>query len=170
MQRSLLAFTLVLATAACTDSPGTTASPTAVSGPAGTTAQRATAVTTTEIVPLQLTVLIPCVPEDVSVGGSLHIVTHTTVNSDGSFHAVSHFNPQGVRGIGNSTGHTYRGTGATHTVINLHAGVQETYVNNFRFLGQGRARNYTVHENAHVTVNANGQMTTLVDNLKVTCD
>ena len=170
MERSLLTLTLLLATAACTDSPITTASPTAVSGAAATTAQRATAVTTNQSVPLQLTVLIPCVPEDVSVSGSLHIVNHTTVNPDGSFHVVSHFNPQGVSGIGNSTGQTYRGTGATHTVVNLHAGVQETHVNNFRFLGQGRASNYTVHENVHITVNADGRVTTLVDNLRVTCD
>ena len=80
----------------------------AARGSAATTAQRGTAVTTNEVVPLQFTVLIPCVPEDVSVDGLLHIVNHTTVNPDGSFHVVSHFNPQGVSGIGNSTGHTYR--------------------------------------------------------------
>jgi hypothetical protein len=170
MPRSLLTLALLLATAACTDSPITSSSPTAVSAPAAATTQRATTVTTNEVVPLELTVLIPCVPETVSVSGRLHIVTHTTEKPDGSFHVVSHFNPQRVRGIGDSTGHTYRGTGATHTVLNVNAGVQETYANNFRFLGQGRASNYTLHENVHITVKPNGEVTSLVDNFKVTCD
>src|SRR6187551_265674 len=79
---------------------------------------QASVITTNEQVPLALTVFIPCVPENVTVTGTLHIVSHTTVNPDGSFHIVSHFNPQGVSGTGDVTGAQYRGTGVTQTTIN----------------------------------------------------
>ena len=79
---------------------------------------QASVVTTNEQVPLELTVFIPCVPENVTVTGTLHIVSHTTVNPDGSFHVVSHFNPQGVSGTGDVTGARYRGTGVTQNTFN----------------------------------------------------
>ena len=129
----------------------------------------ATTVSTNEKVPLLLTVFIPCVPENVTVTGDLHIVNHTTVNPDGSFHVVSHFNPQGVSGTGDVTGNKYQGTGVTMTEFNVNAGSQFTFVNNFRFIGQGPGNNSTVHQNVHVTVNANGVTTSTVDNFSVEC-
>lgn len=131
---------------------------------------QASAVTTSERVPLALTVFIPCVPETVTVTGELHIVSHTTVNPDGSFHVVSHFNPQGVSGIGDVTGNKYQGTGVTQTTFNINVGQTFTFVNNFRFIGQGPGNNSTIHQNVHTTVNANGEVTSTVDNLTVRCE
>ena len=131
---------------------------------------QASTVTTNEKVPLELTVFIPCVPETVTVTGELHILSHTTVNPDGSFHVVSHFNPQGVSGIGDVTGAKYQGTGVTQTNFNLNVGQTFTFVNNFRFIGQGPNNNSTIHENVHVTVNANGVVTSTVDNFTAKCD
>ena len=42
-----------------------------------------------------------------------------------------------------------------------------TFVNNFKFIGQGPDNNFTVHENTHVTFNANGDLTAFIDNIKI---
>lgn len=131
---------------------------------------QASAVTTNEQVPIELVVFIPCVPENVTASGTLHIVSHTTVNPDGSFHVVSHFNPQGVSGTGDVTGDRYRGTGVTQNTFNLTAGQTFTFANNFRFIGQGPGNNSMVHQNVHTTVNANGVVTSVVDNFSATCN
>jgi len=44
-----------------------------------------------------------------------------------------------------------------------------TSVNNFRIIGQGPGNNSVVHENTHITINANGTITASVDNFKATC-
>jgi hypothetical protein len=36
----------------------------------------------------------------------------------------------------------------------------DTYVNNFRIIGAGPGNNYSVHQTLHITVNANGVVTT----------
>ena len=131
---------------------------------------QASAITTNEQVPLELTVFIPCVPETVTVTGTLHIVSHTTVNPDGSFHVVSHFNPQGVSGTEDVTGARYRGTGVTQNTFNAAAGQTFTFANNFNFIGQGPGNNARLHQNVHTTVNANGVVTSVVDNFSATCN
>jgi hypothetical protein len=130
---------------------------------------QATAVTTNETIPITISVFIPCVPELVTASGDLHIVTHTTLNPDGGFHVMSHFNPQGVSGTGDVTGNKYQGTGVTMNEFNAVVGSQFTFVNNFRFIGQGPGNNSMVHQNVHVTVNANGEVTSTVDNFSATC-
>src|SRR5688572_13324653 len=102
---------------------------------------QASVITTNEQVPIEITVFIPCVPETVTATGTLHIVSHTAVNPDGSFHVVSHFNPQGVSGTGDVTGDRYRGTGVTQNTFNVAAGQTFTFVNNFNFIGQGPGNN-----------------------------
>ena len=44
---------------------------------------------------------------------------------------------------------------------------EETYINNFRIIGQDPDNNYLVHETFHVTVNANGELTAFVDNFSI---
>jgi hypothetical protein len=78
--------------------------------------------------------------------------------------------PARVSGIGDVTGNKYQGTGVTQTDFNLNVGQTFTFVNNFRFIGQGPGNDSTIHQNVHVTVNANGVVTSTVDNLTVKCD
>jgi hypothetical protein len=42
-------------------------------------------------------------------------------------------------------------------------------VNNFRLIGQGSGNNLQVHQNVHITINANGTVTATVDNTSVDC-
>jgi hypothetical protein len=45
----------------------------------------------------------------------------------------------------------------------------QTFVNNFRIIGQGPGNNFLLHETFHLTVNANGELTTIHDNFSVDC-
>jgi len=124
-------------------------------------------------VPLSLTVFIPCANggsgEDVTLTGTLHILVHLTINS-GHFTFYEHFQPQGISGNGSLTGDKYQGTGVTQDMTTAGVvGSTFTLVNNFRMIGQGPGNNFLVHENLHVTVNANGTLTTFVDNLSIEC-
>jgi hypothetical protein len=141
----------------------------AVLGAAQGVRAQATAVTTTESVPFDFAVFIPCVPENVNLTGKLEIVNHTTVNADGTFHLVSHVNPQGLSGVGDVTGDKYHGSGLTQNVVNASAGQQVTFLNIMRFVGQGPGNDFSLQQQVHVTVNANGQTTTVVDNFSVDC-
>ncbi len=92
-----------------------------------------------------------------------------TTDASGGFHVESSANPQGVRGVGLTTGATYRGTGVTRSTENVTAGVQSVFVNNFRLIGTGGAPSFTVHEVAVFVVNANGVVTASFDKVSVTC-
>src|SRR5205814_1743223 len=107
--------------------------------------------------------------EDVQLTGMIHDLLHITMDAAGGLHVKSHDNPQGVSGVGLTTGTEYRGTGVTQEESNATAGVEDTFVNNFRVVGQGPDNNFLLHENFHVTVNANGDVTASHDNLSVDC-
>ena len=124
-------------------------------------------------VPFETVVFVPCAAggagEEVFLSGSIHLMFLTTIDARGGFHSKFHFQPQGVSGYGLTTGARYQGTGVTQGHFNGKVGVQDTFVNNFRIIGQGPGNNFMIHQNVHVTINANGEVTALVDNSRVTC-
>jgi hypothetical protein len=120
-------------------------------------------------------VFVPCAAggagELINVSGPLHILFHETVN-DNNFHVKIHFQPQGISGVGFTTGDKYQGTGVTQETFGgsfVNGQFSDTFVNNFRMIGQGPDNNFTVHETFHFTINANGTMTAFVDNFKIEC-
>jgi hypothetical protein len=126
------------------------------------------------IVPIDFSLFIPCanggLGEEVELTGNLHVVVHVTVASNANFLFKEHFQPQGVSGTGAVTGDTYHATGVTqdHT-HNGRVGVTFTFVNNFRIIGQKAGNNFLAHQVIHVTVNANGTVTTVFDKLRADC-
>ncbi len=71
--------------------------------------------------------------------------------------------PQGISGVGLDTGDKYQGAGVTqdHFKGSFNNGqFNQTFVNNFRIIGQGPGNNFLVHENFRLTINANGEVTT----------
>ena len=125
--------------------------------------------------PLVLFVFVPCADDGagelVLLEGDLHTLITFTVNGN-NISGKTHFQPQGVSGIGLTTGDKYRGTGVTqdHFKGSLQNGqFTQTFVNNFRIIGQGPGNNFLFHENTHITVNANGEVTVVHDNLSVEC-
>jgi hypothetical protein len=143
------------------------------SGP--TTLAKATTVTDNFSIPVSIQVFVPCAAggagELIEVSGPLHIVSHTTVNEN-NFSTKIHFQPQGLSGTGFTTGDKYQGTGVTQEHFGgsfVNGQFSDTFVNNFRMIGEGPDNNFTVHETFHVTVNANGTLTAFVDNFKTDC-
>lgn len=142
---------------------------------AGVAFSQALAVTSNQFVPFAQAVLVPCANggagEIVLVEGTLHIQSHTTINGNRVSLKI-HFQPQGASGVGLVTGDVYNATGVTqeHDAIPLTGGAFEfTFVNNFRLIGQGPGNNLQVHQTVHVTVDANGFVTSTVDNTSVEC-
>jgi hypothetical protein len=128
------------------------------------------AVTTNVSVPITLVVDIPCAGELVVLNGPLHILSTLTFDRAGGFHMVAHFQPQGIRGLGQLSGTKYHATGITEFQTNAKAVPFETsFVNNFKIIGQGPGNNLLIHENFHLTVNANGRLTALIDNSSSEC-
>jgi hypothetical protein len=123
--------------------------------------------------PIDLVVFVPCAAggpgEEVHLTGYLHDLFHITLTPSGSFRLVFHDNPQSVSGTGLMTGAKYQGTGVTRDSFGGRVGFEETFVNNFRIIGQGPGNNFLVHENFHITVNANGTVTAFHDNFSVEC-
>ena len=124
-------------------------------------------------IPINLVVFVPCAAggagELVDLNGLLHVLFHVTIDDSGGFHSKFHFQPQGVSGTGLTTGDKYQATGETQGTDNGKVGFESTFVNNFKIIGQGVGNNFLVHENFHVTVNANGTLTAFVDNFSVVC-
>jgi hypothetical protein len=112
-----------------------------------------------------------CGNETVVVSGRLHLVMHGTISSSGNVHAVLHVNPQNIRGFGVTTGTAYLAPGMLQTVTNMNgpAPVTETVVNNFELIGQGAAPDFMLHQNLHLTINANGETTAAFDHFTSEC-
>jgi len=132
--------------------------------------------TTNEFVPFAQTAFVPCANggagEFVAVSGILHIQTHVTINQNRLI-LKTQFQPQGAAGVGLITGDVYHGTGVTSftdTIPNPSGAQTSTFINNFRFIGPGPDNNLQVHQNVHITFNANGELTSDVDNLSIDCN
>ncbi len=101
-------------------------------------------------VPVNIGVFIPCAAggagELVFLTGNLHVLLRFAMDQAGGIHVASHFQPQGISGIGQTTGDKYQGTGVTQDQFNAKVGVEETFINNFRIIGQGNGNNFLVHE------------------------
>ena len=134
---------------------------------------KATVFTDNVRVPVEIIVFVPCAAggmgEEVVLRGTLHLLFRTTIDNRGGFHSKFHAQPQGLSGVGLTTGDRYRGTGVTQDKFNGRVGSTFTFVNNFNIIGQGPGNNAMIHQNFHVTVNARGQVTAVVDNFRATC-
>ncbi len=127
---------------------------------------------TTEI---NLSIFIPCAAsgagETVDLTGPLHTLITFTISGN-NVSGFFQFQPQGISGTGETTGAKYQATGVTQESFksSLQNGqVNETFVNNFRIIGQGPGNNFLVHETLHFTINANGAVTVSHDNFSADC-
>lgn len=138
-----------------------------------TPAQAAVEVNSSQTVSISF--FVPCAAggagEMVDLSGQLH--TLITYAADGSKVAgYTHFQPQGISGVGETTGEKYHATGVTLESFggSLQNGQYNlTFVNNFRIIGQGPNNNFLEHETEHVTINADGTVTVFHDNFSATC-
>jgi hypothetical protein len=126
-------------------------------------------------VDVDIEVFVPCANggagEVVALSGPLHTLITSTINGN-KVSGKIHLNPQGLSGVGLDTGDRYHGTGVTQDHFNgsLQNGLYtETFVNNMRIVGQGSGNNFTVHESFHITINANGEVSSFRENVNADC-
>jgi hypothetical protein len=125
---------------------------------------------------INLTVFVPCAAggagEIVDLTGPLHTLITLTINGN-NVSGTAHFQPQGLSVTGETTGDKYQATGVTKDTsfkVSFQNGqAQQTFVNNFRIIGTGPGNNFLVHEVAHITINANGIVTVVHDDLSIAC-
>ncbi len=124
---------------------------------------------------INLTVFVPCAAggagELVDLSGPLHTLITFTINGN-NVSGKTHFQPQGISGTGETTGDKYQATGVTQESFTgsfQNGQFSDTFVNNFRIIGQGPGNNFLVHETLHITVNANGTLTVFHDNFSIDC-
>jgi hypothetical protein len=109
--------------------------------------------------------------EPIHLSGSLLGVFTETVTPSGGFVISFHFQPQGVSGVGLTSGAMYRGTGLTREirVVTPSGGITSTFVNQFHIVGTAGAPTYDVREIAHFTVTPTGDITASFDNFSISC-
>ncbi len=167
----------------CSEAPTAPLAEESLTGDPGLTAlsaAKASTMTSSIRVPISaVPVPIPPIPvpcanggagELVVLGGTIHLVFHTTVNND-RVQVIVHANPQGVTGTGQVTGDIYRGVGATQIVDISRSGLPRvfTVANTFNIIGPGPGNNLLIHDTLHMTVNANGEPTANVTNVSLEC-
>jgi hypothetical protein len=134
------------------------------------------AVDTNEKQAFNATVFVPCAAggagEVVDLSGTIHQLTSVTVN-DNVVSGTQHTQPQGVRGIGETTGSTYQGNGVTtqHFSFHLVGGHGVTsFVDSFQIVGQGSTPSFRIHETTHMEMAPDGSLAITHDQVSVDCD
>ena len=98
------------------------------------------AVITNVSVPVNIPVFIPCAAggtgELVVLSGDLHVLARFTRSKSGGVHAAAHFQPQGISGVGQTTGEKYQATGVTQDEFNARIGVEKHSSTIFVSLGK----------------------------------
>ena len=171
-----LAVALSIAAGACSEQADlTSVNDAGFTGVTSTSDVRATTFTSNVSFPVDIGVFIPCAAggagEVVILSGNLHSLFHSTVNGN-NFKIKIHNQPQGVSGTGLTTGDKYQGTGVTQETFGgsfVNGQFSDTFVNNFRIIGQGRGNNFLIHQTFHITFNASGELTASVDNFSSDC-
>jgi hypothetical protein len=140
------------------------------SGLLAVTSASATAVT--EKIPFDF-VLAPeeACSEAIHLSGTLLAEFSFTESSGGNVEIGFHFNPQGITGVGLTSGASYHATGVTlgTTTIKAKGGISDTFVNNFKIIGEGSAPNFLETDVIHLTVNAKGVVTATVEKSMIRC-
>ena len=169
MRRAVVLVAILVPLGACSDDSGGLLAPRGLG-------RAASDVTTTNVVfPVEFEQFVPCASggsgEIVALSGNIHDLFHVTINGN-RYKVRVHTQPQGISGVGLTTGDSYRGTGVTQDTFGgslVDGQGSSTFVNNFRLVAPGPGNNFTIHEVVHVTINAAGEITATVEQLSVSC-
>jgi len=109
--------------------------------------------------------------EAIHLNGTLLAEFSSTESSGGNVQIGFHFNPQGITGVGLTSGATYHATGVTlgTTTIKATGGISDTFVNSFKIIGEGSAQNFLETDVFQLTLNANGVVTATVERSTIRC-
>ncbi|PAP77121.1 hypothetical protein [Rubrivirga marina] len=127
------------------------------------TAATADAATVTET-PLRTRFTL-CTGEVVVLRGTTRSVDHVRADRGGGLHLTSNYTLH-VTGTG-SLGNTYRGNENGTLSLNLTAGQTYTITQSTRVIGRGAAPDFRLKAVLHVTANAQGVLTSVVERVRV---
>ncbi|MFL6331846.1 MAG: hypothetical protein ACJ754_00725 [Pyrinomonadaceae bacterium] len=133
---------------------------------------QATTTTTNEEIPFTSSLFNPCNGDQVTFSGTLHVVNTMTTDAGGGTHLKTHLNYQDVTGTGTPSGVTYKVRTVTNEVVNDNDdGPQSTatVISTVKLIAQGPMLDYFMRTVLHVTVNANGETTSTVQEVSVEC-
>lgn len=99
-------------------------------------------------------------------------MVHESVDARGGIHFHSVINDKGTTAVGLSSGITWHQVGATKETENIRgeAPIAVSFVNVLNLISNGSAPNLRIHELFHITINANGVVTALVDRSRIECE
>lgn len=138
-----------------------------VMGSASALAQ--TPMTTSTRFPLGASTFVPCAGEQVETSGTAHEVIQLVPLGDGFTVRMLHSNYQGLSGMGLTSGDRYQAVSAATEITPIAKATVYTLVLTVQFLGQGPDNNFEEHFLFHFTVNANGEVTASLNELRVEC-
>ena len=139
---------------------------------AGTPARgQATTTTTSENLPFASSIFNSCNGDQVTFSGTLHVTSAYTTDPSGGTHLKTHINYQDVTGTGVPSGATYRVGTVSNEVINDSDGPQTetTIISTVMLIAPGPLLNSFMRVVLHITVNANGQTTSTVQEVSIEC-
>ncbi len=110
----------------------------------------------------------PCTAESVFFSGTTRITTNTIVDSSGGVRVILLTNVK-ADGIGLPSGITYRGNQSQEDTFNGGPGSEFTSELQLLFVSRGSADNLILSVLVHTTVNANGDTTSTVSNIRLDC-
>ncbi len=113
-----------------------------------------------------------CGGEDVIFSGRINTVLHTTVGPEGEFvYDVSHLNFQGVSGVTTISGTPVRIAEADTTIIHFRPSANEIISEvHGKLITQGNEGDNTLFDlTFHIIINANGEVTSFVENINTRC-
>jgi hypothetical protein len=112
---------------------------------------------------------VPACDEVVNVAGVYHIVLTSTISPNGETTDRFHINAKGT-GTGQTSGATYQWNDAINqTVHDAPTPSVVSATQTTTLVGQGGAPNLRARFRFHLTVNANGEMTVLIDEFEEIC-
>lgn len=102
-----------------------------------------------------------CTPEPIAFFGKLHLVTHSTADAANGVHEGLTLNSIRVFGFGLVSGARYRliNVATSHFSEASEGATVVTGTSQRKVIGQGPAADTTVFFQLHVTMNANGEVT-----------
>ena len=120
-------------------------------------------------VPIEFTLYDPCNGEFVDIAGTIHTVSHTRARANGGSHVGFHQNFANVTGVGETSGTEYRIAGSASQRMNVGGAQVSSITVHEVFVSRGSAPNEAIGIRMHVTVNADGETTALVDESPTEC-
>jgi hypothetical protein len=139
-------------------------------GPSANLRVSTTGMINEERIPTSGVVINQCTGEDVAFAGFFHTHSKVTVTPSGTMHVDFETNTQDMSAVGVSSGASYNFTERGQDSFNSKdVAVERTVTHRTSIIGHGNVPNFIVFFDIHITVNANGLLTSSFFNFRSTC-